>query len=128
MQTQQADFRAGLSKHQEKVQKVIESINSAVGDTDKISFRFGQTSFNPNYAGSTLDSNSIVAHARVHISTDLDNFSKISNKISQNGFRIENLYVSAVRTEQVERTFPPAVLIVNGASDLTIQSFTNRVQ
>lgn len=122
VQTQPVDFQSAMNKHQEAVKKTVDVVTTAVGEDGNFSIRYGPTSFYPYYTGSSADSSLISAYARVHITTDIDHFKQISGQIAQERFRIENLYVSAVRTEEAEKA-NPVVIIVNGASDASNQEF-----
>ena len=85
-----------VSNQNEYVKKVVNAINSAVGQ-DNASIKVSQTSINPLYSsGNPIGSTLFIASSSYPVKTDFIHFSDIASKLANAGFRMDSLTVTEV--------------------------------
>ena len=121
VQTPPTDMDSTVSKREESVKKVVDTISSAA-KLNETSIKIGQTNLNPIYSGSSPQPATLFnAYSSLQIKTGADNLSMLSSNLVSAGYRIDNLQIVQVqvpvnKTESVSRA---SVSIVSGSSTPT---------
>lgn len=92
--------------------KVMDAIKEAAGDNITISI--GNSYINQYYSGPSIPSNTFTGYASIAISSSIDQFTAISEALSNEGFGLESISVSQVPQYSVADA---SVIIPFGASD-----------
>lgn len=97
LQTTPAALDATSTKSQELVQKLTDSINSALGP-NQAKIQIGQTYLNPYYSGAASPSESATfsTYSSVQIKTDLEHYNDLSTRLAEGGFRLEGISIREV--------------------------------
>lgn len=93
MQTQPGSLSSVMQEQASKVEQVMEAVNAA---TDDAQISVGQQNLYPYYSGSGVQpSNNVTfnVYASVAVHTNIDQLSPLVNKLAEEGFGFESVYV-----------------------------------
>jgi uncharacterized protein YggE len=96
MQTQPGDFSDVMQEQASKVEQVMQAVKDAAGDAQ---ISIGQQNLYPYYSGSGVQpSNSVTfnVYSTVAVHTNIDQLSTLVNKLAEEGFGFESVYVDPV--------------------------------
>lgn len=94
--------------------KVIESITNAVGD-ESTTVRIASSYLYPRYSGPSIPSNTFTGFSSIAISSNVDQFTALSEELYDEGFGLESISVSQV-PERKEGMIDANVIIPLGAN------------
>lgn len=116
VQTAPAPLNLTSAKSQQLIQKLTDSINSALGP-DQSKIKIGQSYLNPFYSGggAPSDSATFSTYSSVQIKTDLDHYNDLSSKLTEAGFRVEGITIKEVPVD-ASKTVTSKVSIPQGSS------------
>ncbi|HEX2556862.1 MAG TPA: SIMPL domain-containing protein [Nitrososphaera sp.] len=93
MQTQPSDLSSVMQEQASKVEQVMSAVKDAAGDAQ---ISIGQQNLYPYYSGSGVQpSNNVTfnVYASVAVHTNIDQLSTLVNKLAEEGFGFESVYV-----------------------------------
>ncbi|MGI0056750.1 MAG: SIMPL domain-containing protein [Nitrosarchaeum sp.] len=111
--TKPTDLNTLEEQRKEQVDKVINSINNALGK-ENASITTGYTYYNPQWSNNSPDMSSISAHVEIPIKTKIENISTVTKIITEQGFWVNNLQIQKVPKSDVETNL--MVTIPSGSS------------
>lgn len=95
MQSRPSDLTTALDDQKQNAEKLVNAIKVAVNNDPKTTVVVGQTNLNPFYTGQVYsDVNTFAISASTSVETDLDNFSKIIKRLTEEKYGFESVYAS----------------------------------
>lgn len=97
VQTQPGNLDDVLEDQSTKVEQVMQTVKDAAGNDAKVTI--GNQNISPNYFGSGVQPSSNVTfnvYASVRIDTNIDQLSSLVNKLAEEGFGFESVYIDPI--------------------------------
>ena len=104
VQTQPGNLDDVLEDQSTKIEQVMQTIRNAAGSNAKVTI--GYQNISPNYSGSGVQPSSNVTfnvYASVRIDTNIDQLSNLVNKLAEEGFGFESVYIDPIYSAGVLR-------------------------
>lgn len=97
MQSQPSDLTTALEDQRQNAEKLVNAIKVAVGNDPKTTVAIGNTYLNPFYTGQSYsDVNIFTVYASTAVEIDIDNFSKIIKRLTEEEYGFESVYASPI--------------------------------
>ena len=95
IQTQPGELAKVLAEQQDKIKEVTDAVRAAVGDDPGTEITVGQQNLNPYYTSGTPVSKDLTfnVYASVAVHTDIDHVADLVNKLAEEGFGFDSVYI-----------------------------------